>query len=155
MELQCVPEFKSENLISLIKQLGSTIGHNVRDDQIMNCTRVAKLNRDTKRPRSIVVQFNAPRTRDHFLEAAIKYNRTHRDEKLNSSHIDIAGEKKAIFVMEHLSTTNKALHAATRNKAKELGYKFVWVRGGRIMMRKDDTSDYIVIRDISSLEKIQ
>ncbi|XP_063895656.1 uncharacterized protein LOC135118258 [Helicoverpa armigera] len=154
IEIQCVPEFKSENLVSVTKQLGSVIGHNVEENQILHCTRVAKLNRDSDRPRSIVVQFCSPRARDGYLAAAINYNKKSGKEKLNSSHLGIAGEKKPIFITEHLSPSNKALHAAARVKAKALGYMFVWVRGGRILMRKDSTSEYKVIKDKTCLEKL-
>lgn len=53
-----------------------------------------------------------------------------------------------------LSPTNKSLHAATRLKAKEKGYKHVWIRGGRIYIRKTDDSEYRIIRDMDSLNKI-
>lgn len=154
IEMQCVPEYKSENLMTLTKQLGSIIGCQVTDDHILNCTRVAKLKRDSDRPRSIVVQFCSPKIRDSFLAASIEFNKSHADAKLNSSHIGIAGEKKPIYIMEHLSPTNKAIHAAARTKAKAIGYKFVWVRGGRVLMRKDDTSEYRVIKDIAYLDKL-
>ncbi|XP_047546089.1 uncharacterized protein LOC125077999 [Vanessa atalanta] len=154
LELQCVPESKSENLVKILQQLGSVIGVNITEDKIMNITRVAKVNRHSTRPRSIIVQFNTCLTRDNVLAAVIKYNKSNSRNKLNTSDIGVGGEKKPIYIMEHLSPENKALHAATRLKAKELGYKYTWVRNGRILIRKDDNSDYKVVKNMQFLSKL-
>lgn len=155
IEIQCVPENKTENVISLTKQLGSTIGCAITDNDILSCTRIAKVNRESPRPRSIVTQFSSPRLRDQFLAASIDFNKKNSQDKLNSSHIGLAGPKKPIYVMEHLSATNKEIHAAARTKARELGFQFVWVRGGRILMRKDVASEHIVIKDLATLGRLK
>lgn len=154
LEIQCVPENSSENLVSIIMKLNEVIGARILKENINNCTRVAKSNPHTKRPRNIVVQFTSQNIRDAFLASVIKFNKYNQHDKLNTTHIGYQGEKKPIFVSEHLSPANKALHAATRVKAKELGYKYVWVRNGKIFMHKNDLSDLKLIRDTSSLEKI-
>lgn len=63
----------------------------------------------------------------------------------------IAGDKSPVYVCEHLSPANKALHAAARIRSRELGYKFVWVRNGHIFMRKDETSRFIHIKNKQTL----
>ncbi|XP_045455079.1 uncharacterized protein LOC123664606 [Melitaea cinxia] len=155
LDIQCVPEHNNENLLAIMKQLGSVVGSELHDDKILNCTRVAKVNRQSHRPRSIVVQFSSPYARDSFLASVIKYNKNHSNDKLNTTHIGIGGIKKSIYVMEHLSPANKALHAATRIKAKEKGYKYVWVRNGRIFVRKDDSSDLKTIKDMEFLSSLK
>lgn len=155
VEIQCVPENKQENLINTIVQLGRVIKCPINETQIQYCSRIAKLNSSSPRPRSILVKFNSPRLRDEFLAATSKFNRTNRDEKLNTSHLGIGGVKKsAIFVAENLTHENKRLHAAARSKAKELGYKFVWVRDSRIYMRKDEHTSHVYIKDIDLLNKL-
>ncbi|XP_039762497.1 uncharacterized protein LOC120635547 [Pararge aegeria] len=156
LELQCVPERKNENLIKIVEHLGSAIGLDINADNIMSITRVAKVNRQSTRPRSIIVQFSSPLTRDSVLAAVIKHNKSNPKDKLNTSQIGMGsvGEKQPIYVIEHLSPENKALHAATRLKAKEIGYRYVWVRNGRILMRKDDNSDYKVIKNMDFLNKL-
>jgi hypothetical protein len=154
IEIQCMPEKKDENLLSIITELGRTINCHISSEHLAHYTRIAKLKRDTDRPRSIVVQFNSPRMRDQFLAAVIRFNKSKPYEKLNSSHAGLPGTKIPIFVCEHLSPTNKALHAAARHAAREKGYKYVWVRNGRIYMRKSDDTDYKVIRNIDTLHKL-
>ncbi|KAJ8726142.1 hypothetical protein PYW07_000840 [Mythimna separata] len=154
IELQCVPENKKENVYNIVTQLARVVNCEIGERDILHCTRIAKVNPSSNRPRSIIVQLASPRMRDHILAATIKYNQANPQEKLNCSHLGYAGPKSPVFVAEHLSPANKALHAATRIKAREKNYKYVWVRNGRIFVRKTDGADYIQIRNKSSLSKI-
>ncbi|CAK1588705.1 unnamed protein product [Parnassius mnemosyne] len=153
-EIQCVPERKTENVLNIVKDICKVINCNISDDKIVNCTRIAKINRSSPRPRSIIVQFTTPFIRDQFLASAIKFNKIDVSNKLNSTHLGIPGNKIPIYILEHLSPANKALHAAARIKAKENNFKYVWVRNGRIYMRKDDNSKYHLIKNMSLLEKL-
>lgn len=154
IEIQCVPEKNHENLINIVTMIGKVVNCNIKNEQILTCTRVTKLQKNTNRPRSIIVELATPRLRDEMLAAVIKYNKANSADKLNSAVIGIPGVKSQIYVAEHLSPANKTLHAAARIKAKQMNYKFVWVRNGRIFTRKDEESGYIWIKDSSSLDKI-
>uniref|UniRef100_A0A2A4IXU4 FP protein C-terminal domain-containing protein n=1 Tax=Heliothis virescens TaxID=7102 RepID=A0A2A4IXU4_HELVI len=155
LELQCVPENKNENLYTIVKQLGSVVDCEIKDSDISHCTRIAKLNTSNTRPRSIVVQLASPRIRDQLLASVIDYNKNKTHEKLNTADFGMAGNKSPVFVAEHLSPAYKALHAATRLKAKEKGYKYVWVRNGRIFVRKSDGDEHIFIKSIDILSKLK
>lgn len=155
LEIQCVPERKSENLMTIVTKLAKTISCPINESDIFYCSRVAKKDPNSPRTRSILIKLNSPRSRDTFLAAAIKYNKCHPHAKLNSEHLGLHMEKKVdIYVAENLSPQNKVLHAAARKRAKELQYKYVWIRGGRIYMRKTETSEYVFVRDLSTLEKL-
>lgn len=155
IEVQCVPEYKSENLISTMLQLSNVIKCDIKDDDIHFCSRIAKKDTKSTRPRSIVVKFSTPRIRDNFLAATMKFNRINSKNKLNTSHLGIGGDTpQPIFVVEHLSAENKAIHAAARTRAKELGYKFVWVRNGRILMKKSESSETLVVGSTEKLKSL-
>lgn len=155
LEIQCVPEFKDENLISTVLQLGRVVEASIHEDDILHCSRIAKMKNSSSRPRSIVVQFARPKARDGLLASSLQYNKTHPNEKLNSGHLGIAGEKMPVYVVEHLSSTNKALHAAARAKTRELQYKFVWVKHGRVLVRKNESSEHIIIRNMECLNNLK
>lgn len=156
VELQCVPENRNENLIKIVCDLGKTVGCQLKENDILNCTRTAKLNRSSPRPRSIIVQLSSPRLRDELLAASIKYNKGKTFEnKLNTALLGFPGDSTPIFVCEHLSPTNKALHAAARKRAKEAGYKFVWIRNGRVFVRKSEETEYILIKSLDMLKNIK
>nr|XP_049701301.1 uncharacterized protein LOC126055566 [Helicoverpa armigera] len=154
LELQCVPENKNENVYNIVTQLARVVNCEISERDVLHCTRIAKANTSSNRPRSIVVQLASPRMRDHLLAAIIKYNQANPQEKLNCSHLGYAGPKSPVYVAEHLSPANRALHAAARVKAKEKNYKYVWVRNGRIFVRKNDGAEYIQIKNKNSLGKI-
>lgn len=156
IELQCVPENKNENLIEMILKLGQAIGYTVNDTQILHCTRVSKMRRDVERPRSIIIELSTPRCRDEFLASALTFNKKNPKQKLNTSLLGLSGSINGtpIYISEHLSPSNKALHAATRVKAKQLKYKFVWIRNSRIYVRKNEESQFIWIKNTNDLDKI-
>ncbi|RVE48661.1 hypothetical protein evm_006732 [Chilo suppressalis] len=61
-------------------------------------------------------------------------------DKLNTVQLGYGCEKTAVYVSEHLCPYYKGLHAETRKIAREKGYKYVWIRNGRIFIRKNDES---------------
>uniref|UniRef100_A0A2A4J8C8 FP protein C-terminal domain-containing protein n=1 Tax=Heliothis virescens TaxID=7102 RepID=A0A2A4J8C8_HELVI len=154
VEIQCLPEKKQENLFNIVSDLSKTVGCSLENRDILHCTRIAKLNPEKNRPRSIIVQLASPRIRDQFLASVINFNKANRENKLNTTHLGFTGPKTAIYVMEHLSPTYKSLHAAARLKAKELGYKFVWVRGGKIFLRKAEETEHIMVKNMDILNKL-
>lgn len=140
VEVNGVPEHKSENLVSTIMQLSSTIKAQIKDGDLLNVTRIAKFDKNSDRPRSIIAKFCSTRQRDSFLAAVANYNKNNKEEKLNTRHLGVAGHRSPIYVSEHLIPSTKALHAAARLKAREMHYKFVWVRNGRVYVRKNEVS---------------
>lgn len=154
VEISGLPEFKGENLINVVMQLGKVVSQPLEENEIQACFRVAPQNRDSERPRTVIAKLKDVRCRDSLLAATAKFNRSNPENKLNSSLLGIAGKKCDIYVSEHLTPTNKSLHAATRIKAKELKYKFVWVRNGRIYVRKEEKSQHIIIKDIECVNKL-
>ncbi|KAG6454436.1 hypothetical protein O3G_MSEX008699 [Manduca sexta] len=155
VELQCVPEHRAENLVNTVKQLATVIKCNINDSEILHCTRIAKINPTNKRPRSIIVKFSSPRIRNSFLAAAITYNKTNKKDKLSSAHLGISTDNPApIYVVEHLSPENKSIHAAARLRSKELGYKYLWVRNGKIFMKKEESSETLLINNFEKLRNL-
>ncbi|KAL0895374.1 hypothetical protein ABMA27_011507 [Loxostege sticticalis] len=155
LEIQCLPEHKNENLVSTVMNIGRIISCELSENNIHHVTRTAKQTASNNRPKSVVVQFSSPRVRDTFLAASIKFNKSKTpEEKLNSGLLGISGKRESIYIVEHLSPANKNLHAATRIKAKKLGYQYVWIRNGRIFVRKTDGADYKYIKDHDALDKL-
>lgn len=153
VEIQCVPEGRNENVITLFQNLCKSISVNISENDIHACRRVAKTNSASKRPRNIVVTLSSVRLRDSVLSAIHRFNKAKRD-KLQSEHLGIKGEPIRIFVSEHLSLENKQLHAAARQIARTKNYKFVWVRNNKIYLRKDETSNPVLVKNLEFLNKI-
>lgn len=149
--IDCVPERRTENIPQLVKKLAAVVSYDIPDIKLTTCYRVEKLNKQSARPRAIIVKLPSSGCRDDFLAAVKIFNRNSTD-KLHSTHLALDSERHPIYVGEHLSASNRALHAATRKTVREKDYKYCWIRGGRIFVRKNDTCPSIVIRSLDSLK---
>lgn len=154
LEIHSVPEKKSENLLNLMKEMCEVLKIPIALTDIKAIRRVAKLNPSSSRPRNIIVTLPSERHRDEIISAVRRYNKENRKCPLNSSHIGVPGESCQLYVSEHLSFECKELHAATRQWAKTNGYKFVWVRYGRIYIRKNEESPAILVKETSALSRL-
>ncbi|KAL4703104.1 hypothetical protein ACJJTC_018141 [Scirpophaga incertulas] len=154
IEISGIPENKSENLVSVFQQLCNTVSISVLDTDVLASTRIRKLKEDTERPRSVIIKLQNTEKRDEILAAVSRYNRKNQNDKLNTSNLGYGGQKLPIYVSEHLSPYNKALHASTRKVAREKAYKFVWIRNGRIFVRKDDQASAKLIKCYDSLSNL-
>lgn len=154
LEIQVVPESKTENPYGIFNNLCKTLNMVISNDQIHSCRRVAKLDSSSNRPRNLLVTLINPRLRDEVLSACHRYNKSHKSDTLNTSHLGLTCEKQKIYVTEHLSPECKALHAAARKVAKDKAYKYVWVKYGRVYIRKDDGASCILIKNEDILKKL-
>lgn len=154
IEINGIPEHKSENLLRTVEQLGRIVQSPIAPNDILHVSRVAKINKESSRPRSVIVKLRSQLRRDELLVAVSRFNKKNKDNKLSTEHLGIGGSRSPVFVSEHLTLTNKQLHAAARKKAKEAGFKFVWIRDGRIFTRKSEQSHVIYLKDEDSLKLI-
>ncbi|CAG9105616.1 unnamed protein product [Plutella xylostella] len=154
IEIDCVPENRNEIVVDIVKKLATTVSVELKDDQIRSCYRVSKMNKESSRPRSIVVKLPSSRCRDDIIAAVKKFNKSSPSNKLNSTHLGIKGEKRQIYVSEHLSPLNKSLHAAARATAKDKNMQFCWVRNGQIFLRKNDATPAVLIKNIEMLTNL-
>lgn len=154
IEIQALPERRNENVFMVFKKLCDVIGVTIEDGNISACRRVAKMNGSSNRPRNVVISLSTPRIRDLVLSATHRYIKTRASRSLVSSDLDITGEPCRIFITEHLSPEQKALHAATRKLAKDLEFKYVWIKYGQIYVRKDDSASAILIKNMDTLSKL-
>ncbi|CAH2107723.1 unnamed protein product [Euphydryas editha] len=127
VEVNGVPERKSENLMNTFSQLAKSIQYPLANTDLMHITRVAKSNRNKAHPRSVLVKMRSTHNRDALLAAVATYNKNNHKNELNSSHLGFDGPSTPVFVAKHLSPSNKSLHAATHIKGQEMGYKFDFV----------------------------
>lgn len=154
IEIQAVPEKNGENLMSSLFKMCEIMNVPLLDSDLRACWRVAKMDPTSSRPRNIIVTVASPSLRDSILSAYTRYNKEHRDNRLNSTHIGIEGESRMIYLSEHLSREAKQLHYSARMFAKENDYKFVWIKYGQIYLRKDINADAIRVKNKDFLKKI-
>lgn len=155
IEIHCLPEHKQENLVKTVVQLSNVVSYPIAESEILSCTRVQKVNMSSNQPRAVICKLPSKIKRDNLLGAISLYNRSNPSNKLNTKLLGYGDKQSPVYVSEHLTLANKSLHAATRIAAKEKNYKFVWVRNGKILIRKTEGSSTRIITSLESLKKLE
>lgn len=136
VEICGVPEKNRENILTLVKRVGSEIGITVLDEDISVSHRVSRFSKSQlpgRAPKNIVVKFANIGKRNVFLDAAKK----RRNPGLTSSDLGFE-EKFQIFINEHLSPYYKLLFGKSRDFCKNNNYKYCWVKDMKIFVKKGD-----------------
>nr|XP_026492925.1 uncharacterized protein LOC113398405 [Vanessa tameamea] len=155
LEIELIPENENENLLGILQSICKVIKAPFGEHFIFNIRRISKRNRQSQRPRNILVTFPTQRHRDKVISAFKRYNKNNKLDPLNTCHIGLPGDKCNIIISEHLTPECKAIHIATRKIAKVLGFKHVWVRNDSVYVRKYDQSPIIFIKNIADVQKLK
>lgn len=148
VELVGIPESKDENLQDIVFRLAEHVGITLTANDIDNTTRVQPMNRDSKRPRNIIIKMKQRKHKDNFIAGV----RKHRG--ITSAAIGMPGEPSKIYANDHLIPENKLLLKSCRNLASQNGFSYVWVKNGRIYVRRNDTCPAFLIDSEVDLRKI-
>lgn len=148
IEISNIPERRGENLLSIITNLGGLVNYKISPNDITSLHRVPHANMKDSRPKNIILKLASRITRDNLIAA-------YRTKKgITSEQLSITGPPHKIYVNEHLTLQNKNLFRETREKAKIREYRYVWVKHGVILARKNDTSPVIAVRALHDIKKL-
>uniref|UniRef100_A0A8D9BUR7 FP protein C-terminal domain-containing protein n=1 Tax=Cacopsylla melanoneura TaxID=428564 RepID=A0A8D9BUR7_9HEMI len=103
-----------------------------------------------KSAQPIVVKFSNRQLRNKFIAEAKKHKLSCKD--LNYTK-QLPNEK--IYVNDHLSSDNKKLLYEARKCVKVKSAKSAWSSGGKIYIKRNDTSAPVLIRDLIDLKTFQ
>lgn len=103
IEVQAVPEHRSENVLEMFKVLCKTLDAAISDCDIRACRRVAKANASSSNPRNILVTLTSSRLRDTVLSAAHRFNKDNPENMLNSTHLGLKDAATPIYIYENIS----------------------------------------------------
>ena len=136
LELHGLPESKEENCNSIVKG----VLQNVTPDpiEISNCFRFGRFDNSSDKPRRILIQFANKQQRDDIYK-----------KRKNLKKMD-----KPIYLNENLPRHLSILRGKANSKRNEQKYKFIWMKNGTILVRKDEHSEVITIRSTFDLDKI-
>lgn len=157
VEIQNIPEKKSENLIHLCVQIGKLIDVDIKECDIRSVHRVTPgPGVRSDRPRNIVLQLCTRRQRDEVIASARARRSLTTAQLLGGAPTTAAAatQNTRFYINEHLTLKNKILFSKARQQAKLNKYKFTWIKNGCILLRKNDDSRVIQIRCENDLSKI-
>lgn len=148
IEICNVPERRNENLINIIDAIGTAVRLPLSKGDIVSIHRVPHA-QASDRPKNIIAKFSTRIQRDNILAAYRKI------KTLKSDQLGINGTPSTIYLNEHLTLQKKMLFRKTRNAARELRYKYVWIKNSTILVRKEDDSPALAIRGEDDLIKLK
>lgn len=146
VEVHGVPELQGEDVYELVNNIGRAVGCEINKSDVDVAHRLPTTNKTLPRP--IVIKF-VNRWKKEQLMAAKKQNR-----QLQSTAVGVNAPSHPIYINDHLTPKIKGL----LKRAKDLrmkGYKFVWVRDGRVYVRKHETSAVILIKEIEDILRLE
>lgn len=149
LEVFGVPERKTEDLVTLMLSVSTAVGEPITKEDMEYVTRVPSRIKTPGLPKTIVVRFKSTLLKDKLLSAARK------KRGLTSTELGIPGDSKQIFINEHLTSDNKALLKAAREKCKELGFSYIWTRNSKIYVRQHDKTNAFRIYHVDQVNKMK
>ncbi|CAF4947488.1 unnamed protein product [Pieris macdunnoughi] len=148
VELKGVPQTANENLLDLIISIGSKVNYAVTKQQLNFIARTPS--RDSNHPKPIVACINSRYVKENFVAAVRLF---YRDSSLSANLLGLKGSAK-IFANDHLTSRNKILLNKTKHLAKEMDWRYVWVKHCKIQVRRGDSSPVLTIKPDKDLLKI-
>lgn len=113
--------------------IGVKVGYRIPKAQINYISRVASFNSKEK---SIIVSFINRYVKEDFIASARVL------KTLKAQDLGYQDSPQQIYFNDHLNAESKLLLNKTRERAKTNNFNYVWVKFGKIHVRKNDTYFY-------------
>lgn len=149
VEIQGVPFRKDENIINLLKKISTVIGFDFKDEMIDNYFRYKFAGMDPAKPTGIVVRFLRKQDKMTFM--------SRRRERRNLNSRDLGfneGDATVIYINDSLTKERRTLLKMAREVKNAKNYTYLWVKNGRIYVRKNEGDRFIIIDSKEDLDKL-
>ncbi|KAF6204536.1 hypothetical protein GE061_002878 [Apolygus lucorum] len=143
IEFNGVPESPNENCLDIVKKMSTRLGV---DCGFSMAFRVGTIRKD--KPRKILAMLDSRESRDNLIHAAKS------DRSLTAKLICDQWPEERIYVNENLTSFRALLLRRTKEKAREKGFKFVWIKNSVIHVRKIEGAPMVVVRCPQDLDRI-
>lgn len=154
LEIRNIPSAAKESELDLqlvVLNLLKTLKIQTDHSDIRNARRLPG-RPDTPRP--IVIEVATMKLKRTILQEHRNFNKVHRTAKLCVSNLAIPGFENVsspVFISEHLTNKTKGLFYKAREYAKNNNYAFCWTSNGQVLLREQEGSKSIVIREEAQL----
>lgn len=154
IEIRNIPKQASENkslLKTIVKKVSEVIEQPLSGSDIHDIFRLRTKNESNNH---IVVNFTTTSCKDGFINQCRSYNKSHKEDKLNTTHLGLPGSSKPVYIDESLTSLGRRLAFLARQFVKENNYHSTWTSYGKVFLRKSQDSPALRIDcelDISKL----
>lgn len=148
LEIQGVPESKTENVTDLVVAVAGVLGFNMVPTMIDAAHRLAPIS-GRNGPRHIIVKFCRRFDMEQVRRLAIK------KKGFSASNLGFSSDL-TVYVNLAMTRETRILWADTRKLKDELRYKFAWITAtGKIFLRKSEGDRPVLIEDHSDLQRLR
>lgn len=153
VEVHGVPEIKGENVVTTVALLLRALNVSFELADIDVCHRLGKFRVDSPVPRGIIIKFLSRRKKEEVLKARrVKKNLSVGEIDASWASTHIAGSQ--VYVNENLTKANRILYKACRTFKTENNVKHLWLKNGKIYMRKTDNSNVYLITSCNDFRDV-
>lgn len=145
IEIQGMP-VNNGDVMEAVKSVGNALGMDIQDSMIDACHVLGKKPDYSGHPK-IIVKF----VRRIDAETVLAKRRNKR--QLSTRHLGLPNDSP-IYINESLTPARRRLLAMAREIKVKKNYKWIWVRGGRIFLRKEDGGPVSIVKCQSDLDKL-
>ncbi|KOB76444.1 Zinc finger DNA binding protein [Operophtera brumata] len=131
VEIKGIPLKKDENLFSIVEAISTATSYSFPKAQINYLHRVPL---HGSKDKAIVVRFINRYIKEEFVASA------RACKTLSAADVGFSGVSQRIFVNDHLNSAYKNLLNKVKALAKERKFSYVWVKYGKIHVRKNDSA---------------
>lgn len=139
-----IPEHKGEDLYKTVTDMLKKM-----DISLARSEFTAHRLPSRNKPANIILQCCTRATRDNIVNKARKMKPKVSTLGLGGGEVD-----RSVFFNDHLTPYFVGLMSKARQLKISKGYKYLWLNGSRIMMRKNEQSKSVQIIKESDLEKV-
>ncbi|XP_075232211.1 uncharacterized protein LOC142330652 [Lycorma delicatula] len=148
LEIHGVPEDKTKDVYEVVKNVGSALNMNISREDIDVCHRLGRRS-NSNTPAGISVKF----VRREKKQEMLGKRRVKRD--LTNQHLEIHQNMAPIYINESLGPVKRKLFAAARMLKKDKQYTYLWIRNGKIFIRKNQGDSALPINSMDDIEKLK
>lgn len=143
LEIRGLPETPHENLLETWKKINGAV---YTEEISLTSIRRAEMKVPSHNPRPIIATLRDSSQRGPFLTSMRADLKSKGKRCLSTSVLNLPScPPSDLYVSEHLTGKTRFLLSRAKASAKAGNYKYVWTRGGRVLMRKEDGSRVITI----------
>jgi len=141
VEISGLPELENEDIKTTVR----SVFHHLKLENLESITamhRVPTNRKDNHKP--IIIQFANKAERDHCLHKA-------KQSRFLASDINPRFSTSPVFINEHLAPAVKRLFYLCKTFKNEKGFKFCWIKEGKIFLRQEEHTRVYRIQKESDL----
>lgn len=147
VEIHGIPMKPNEDVMNIVEDVGRALDVKITPSMIDACHRLGKVTGPSSSPPGIIVKF----VRRFDKEELMRKRRVKRD--FSTRHLDLAMDQP-IYINEALTAARRRLFAAARQVKRGKHYKYLWLRGGNIFLRKEESAPALIVTCQADLDNL-